>query len=151
MSCVVANQSVLYHLYADDTQPYISFSADNSKSSFYRLQQCLISLQDWMTTNKLKLNADKTEFLFIGHGRKKEAVQEHLSTFPVTLLGNEIHPSKATKNLDIILDENFNFRTRINNVCRVSYYHIRGLRRIRKHLKNGSSQVPSVCPCVQAA
>ena len=30
--------------------------------------------------------------------------------------------------------ENFNFSTRINNVCKLSYYHIRDLRRIRKPL-----------------
>ena len=48
---------------------YISFSADNSESPVYRLQQCLISVQDWMTTNKLKFNPDKTEYFFIGHER----------------------------------------------------------------------------------
>ena len=66
----IASQSVPHHPYADGTQLYISFSADNSEFSFYRLQlQCLVSLQDWMTTNKLKLNPNKTEFLLIGHER----------------------------------------------------------------------------------
>ena len=55
LSRAIASQSVPHHLYADDTQLYISFSADNSESSFYGLQQCLVSVQDWMTTNKLKL------------------------------------------------------------------------------------------------
>ena len=31
------------------------------------LQNCLVSVQDWMFTNKLKLNQDKTEFLLIGN------------------------------------------------------------------------------------
>ena len=29
------------YLYADDTHLYISFSADNTESFFYRLRQCL--------------------------------------------------------------------------------------------------------------
>lgn len=131
LSHVIANQSVPHHLYADDTQLYISFSADDSESSLYRLQQCLISVQDWMTTNKLKLNPDKTEFLLIGHERQRI---KYLSMFPVTLIGNETRPSKTAKILGIVFDENFNFRTHINNVCKLSYYHIRDLRRIRKHL-----------------
>ena len=107
-----------------------SFTADNSESSFYRLQQWLITVRDWMTTNKLKLSPEKTEFLLIGHERQR---LKYFSTFPITLLRSEIRPSKTAKNLGIVFDENFNFRTHINNVCKLSYYHIRDLRRIRKH------------------
>ena len=131
LSRVMPSQSVPHDLYADDTQLYISFSADNSESSFYRLQQCLVSIQDWMTTNKLKLNPNKTEFLLMGHERQRF---NYLSMFPVSLLGSETHPFKTVRNLGIVFDENFNFRTHINNVCKLSYYHIRDLHRIRKHL-----------------
>ena len=84
-----------------------------------------------MTINKLKLNPNKTEFLLIGHERQR---LKYLFMFPVTLLGSETDPSKTVRNLDILFEENFNFRTHINNVCKLSYYHIRDLRRIRKHL-----------------
>ena len=117
LSCVIANQSVPRHLCTADTQLYVSFSPDNSESSFCHLQQCLISVQDWMTTNKLKLSADKTEFLLIDHERQRI---KYLSTFPVTVLGNETHPSKTAEDLGIVFDENFNFRTHINNVCKLS-------------------------------
>ena len=133
LSRVTANQSVPHHLYADDAQLYISFSADNSESSFYRLQQCLISVQDWTTA----INPDKTGFFLIGHQRQRI---KYLSMFPVTLLGNETHPSKSAKSLGIVFDENFNFRNHINNVCKSSYCHIRDLRRIRKHLNLDQAQ-----------
>ena len=100
LSCVIANQSVPHHLYADGTWLYISFSADNSESSFYHLQQCLISVRDSMTTNKLKLNPSKTELLLIG--REHQRIK-YLFTFPVTLLGNETHPSKLLKILVLCL------------------------------------------------
>ena len=99
--------------------------------SFYHLQQCLVSIQDWMTTNKLKLNPNKTDFLLIGHERQRLI---YLSMFPVALLGSETHPPKTVRNLDIVFDENFNFRTHINNVCKLAYYHIHNLRRFSKHL-----------------
>ena len=84
-----------------------------------------------MTINKLKLNPDKTEFLLTGHECQR---LKYLSMFPVTLLGSETHPSKTAKNIDIVFDEKCNFRTHVNNVFKLSYYHIRDLGRIRKHL-----------------
>ena len=124
----------------------ISFSADNSESSFYRLQQCLISVQDWMTANKHELNPDKTDFLLIGHERQRI---KYLSIFPVTLLASETHSSKTAKNLGIVFDENFNFRTHNNNVCKLSYYHIRVLRRTRKHLNLDQAKCLA-CPLVSS-
>ena len=98
--CVIASQSVPHHLYPDDTQLHVSFSADNSGSSFHRLQQCLVSVQDWMTTNKLKLNPNKTEFLLIGHERQR---LKYLSMFPVTLLGSQTHHPKLLEILILCL------------------------------------------------
>ena len=62
--CMTANMisghAIPHHLYADDSQLYVSFA-----SSLNALQSCLASVQSWMSTNKLKVNPDKTEFLFI--------------------------------------------------------------------------------------
>ena len=81
----------------------------------------------WLPTN-LKLNPDKIEFLLIGHECQRI---KYLSTFPITLLGNETHPLKTAKYLDIVINENFNFRT----FAKFLTPHIRDLRRIRNHLK----------------
>ena len=42
------------HLYADDSQLYVSFSTKNSSSAFLHLQKCVDSAQNWMLWNKLK-------------------------------------------------------------------------------------------------
>ena len=54
------------HLYAGDTQVHNSFNASSFKDSIHNLQNSLVTVQDWMYNNKLKLNPDKTEFLVIG-------------------------------------------------------------------------------------
>ena len=119
LSRVIASQSVPHHLYADDTQLYISFSADHSESSFYRLQQFLVSVQDWMTTNKLKLNANKTEFLLIGQSLSLEVRLTHRKLLEILVLC-----LMRILILGLISAMFANF----------SCYHIRDLRRIRKHL-----------------
>ena len=102
-----------------------------------------------MTTNKLKLNPNKTEFLLIGHELQR---LKYLSMFPVTLLGSETHPSKTVRNLGVVSDENFNFRTHLNNACKLSYYHNHPRpAQNQKTFEPGPSQVPSVCSCVQSA
>ena len=53
-----------FHLYADDTQLYIPFSCNDDLSlndSMKRIENCLSDIDACMTTNKLKLNKDKTE------------------------------------------------------------------------------------------
>ena len=64
-----------------------------------------------MSTNKLKLNPDKTEFLLIGNERQRN---KYLSMFPIELLGVETYPAKSAHNLGVIFDKNFNFRSHIS-------------------------------------
>mgnify|MGYP001813391687 CR=1 FL=1 len=123
--------SIPHQLYADDTQLYISFSTDDSTVSLHRLQDCLSREQHWMFQNKLKLNPDKTEFLLIGNERQRG---KYSTLFPISLMGVETMPSKSVKNLGATFDQNFNFKSHISKLCSSCYYHIRDLRRIRKHI-----------------
>ena len=55
-----------FHLYADDTQLYTTFSCDDKDdltTTISRIESCLVDITNWMTSNKLKLNTDKTELL----------------------------------------------------------------------------------------
>ena len=91
-----------------------------------------------MSTNKLKLNPDKTEFLLIGNDRQRS---KYLSIFPIELLGLETYPAKSARNLAVIFDKNFNFRSHISAICSSCIYHIRDLRRIRRHLNLKSAKL----------
>ena len=65
LSSLISGHAIPHHLYADDSQLYVSFSSGNSSAELSGLQSCLASVQSWMSTNKLKLNPDKTKFLLI--------------------------------------------------------------------------------------
>ena len=69
LSSLVSGHAIPHHLYADDSQLYVSFSLGDSAAALNGLQSCLASVQSWMSTNKLKLNPDKTEFFLIGNER----------------------------------------------------------------------------------
>ena len=92
-----------------------------------------------MSTNKLKLNPDKTEFLFIGKERQRG---KYLSMFPIELVGVKTNPAKSARNLGVIFEEKkFTFRSHISIVCNSCFYHMRALRHIRRHLDLDSAKL----------
>ena len=87
LSSLVSGHAIPHHLYADDSQLYVSFSSGDSAATLNGLQSCLASLQSWMSTKNLKLNPDITEFLLIGN---EWQWSKCLSMFPIELLGFKI-------------------------------------------------------------
>ena len=84
-----------------------------------------------MKNSKLKLNADKTEFLIIGTSTQRAKLN---GFFPTHILSQSITPAASVFNLGVTFDENFNFKQHISKTCRCCFYHIRDLRRIRRFL-----------------
>ena len=136
LSSMIFEHAIPHHLYADDNQLYVSFASGDPAATLNGLQPCLASVQSWMSTNKLKLNPDKTEFLLVGNERQRSK-----SMFPIELLGVKTNPAKSARNLGVIFDKNFTFRSHISVVCSSCFYHMRDLRRIRRHLDLDSAKL----------
>jgi len=65
-STLVSSLSLNHHLYADDTQLFLSFHPSDFHSNISHLQNALQQISSWMTAKLLTLNSSKTEFLLIG-------------------------------------------------------------------------------------
>ena len=135
---MICEHAIPHHLYADDSQRYVSFASGDSAKALNDLQSCLASVQSWMSTNKLKLNPDKTEFLLIVNEQQRS---KYLSMFPIELLGVKTNPAKSARNLGVIFDKKFAFRSHISAVCSSYFYHMWDLRCIRRHLDLDSAKL----------
>ena len=132
LSNIIKNsEDVNHHLYADDTQVFNALNQSNFTKSFKNLQNCLVSVQNWMFSNKLKLNPDKTEFMLIGNQCHRNKL---LDNFPADILGNSLNPAQFARNLGVTFDADLNFQRHIQNITKSCNYHIRDFRRVRKHL-----------------
>ena len=73
VGCIMCRHVVSYHMYAHDSQVYITFkSADLEDLEIARgtLEQCIVDVNNWMLQNNLKLTQDKSE-LIVTHAKQR--------------------------------------------------------------------------------
>jgi len=94
-----------------------------------KLEACINDICQWMASNELKLNQDKTELL-IRHSRY--CFCPSLSCLRVGDV--EVVPVKAASNLGVVFDDTMSFKSPITDVWKSSFYHLGNISRIRKYL-----------------
>ena len=126
-SIIHSHISINYPFYADETQLYITLSPANFSHSIQKLKNCLNDIQNFMFTNKLKLNPNKTEFILVGSKSNRKQLLPHC---PINILGNQVSSAQSVRNLGVVLDSNFTFSDHVPQVIKSTRVHARDLYRI---------------------
>ena len=63
LSAIAQKHGVSIHLYADDTQLYVSCDPTDIEAAMAQMEGCIKEIRMWMAQNNLKLNDTKTEYL----------------------------------------------------------------------------------------
>jgi len=63
---IIAQTGLTGHRYADDTQLYISAPASSASTTVHQFVACVEAIDAWMRSNRLKMNADMTQLIWLG-------------------------------------------------------------------------------------
>ena len=133
LSKIISSHNLQYRFYADDTQVYISFDAQQPSSFHHGLnvmEKCIHEIKAWMNVNMLKLNEDKTEVLFIASPHFQKSIEGS------SLLVNQtsVSRTKSARNIGVIFDDQMLLQEHISSKCKASLFHLRNIGLIRKFL-----------------
>ena len=124
VSAIIKRHGLWSHWYADDTHVYFYCKPDEVDSLAQKFAARSDELCAWMRSSRLKLNADKTECMWMN-------TRQRQPTFTVKYLAVEgpiIVPINGALNLGVFFDCNLNLKQHIFNMCRTCYFQLRQLR-----------------------
>lgn len=105
---IIDHHAVSRKIFADDTELYKVMKRDpeSSKETIACVQACCQEIKHWMSTNKLKLNDEKTEAILCG---SKSNVEK--SVVKSVIVGDaEITFSNSVRNLGLIMDNQLSIK-----------------------------------------
>ncbi len=120
---IISSFKISCHCYADDIQLYIYFSPDRLEK-LSLLQNCLTSINKWMSENVLQLNNDKTEVMIIAPDNITTKIRQVVG-------GLSSSDSSEIRNLAVIFDRSVCLKNHVKSVVRSCIFHLRYIAKIR--------------------
>ena len=139
-------KGIKFHFYANDSQVYVHLSKKNASAAFEKLNRCLDDVKEWMSTTKLKLNPDKTEFVISGLKRQRDKLK---ACFPIDILGSPLCPVDSVKNLVVWFDSDFSLSKHVQNVCKSCFVEVCDFRHVSRFLTHVSVLVANALVSIQ--
>ena len=119
------------HIFADDTQLYISFQHCDVLECVSSIEHCLRHIKLWMSNNFLKINEGKTQFMIITPQSSNCTI---LSDVCISFGGSTIFPSITGTNLGVTFDSAMSFNAHINSLTSKGYFYMNNFYRIADKL-----------------
>ena len=93
---IMKDHTLSYHVYADDTQLYMSFQVGSHSTAVAQIEKCVSDIKSWMNSNWLQLNDSKSEVLLFSSKTNLKYVP---STFNILVGNDQIPVSTSARNI----------------------------------------------------
>ena len=127
---VLRTLGVGYHLYADDTQVYISIEPEKLQEGVARMEECVRHIRAWMSQHNLKMNEEKTEFLVLSN--------RHVGTLidipALDVCGHLVTASRTAKNIGVVMDPHMHMDAHVTKICQSAYRQLYCIAKLRQYM-----------------
>ena len=123
------------HGYADDLQ--ICGHCDTGQTGHLTstFSNCVNEVKNWISSNRLCLNPDKTKLIWLASSRRLDQCPEG----PLLVSGAHVKPSMKVRDLGVYIDFDLSLSSHICQVTSTCFYNIRQLRLVRRSLTEETS------------
>ena len=111
---IASDLSLGIHCYADDGQLYIFDKSGNADSMISKVTVCISEIDKWMSSNRLKLNSEKKQFIWLGSARQLQKV----TVDSITLAGSTLSFQSSVHDLGVLIDNRLSMCDHVQRACR---------------------------------
>ena len=121
LGAILRPHNIGYHIYADDTQLYISFKCKDPLESLTKLNKCISDIRGGMIKNKLKINDSEREFIIF----LSQLLKQNFSDLSISVGDTQVAPSSKVRDLLVVFDQYLTFHDHISGICKSIHFHLR--------------------------
>ena len=135
LTTLLQKHNIHHHLYADDTQLYITFPPTDHTQALARMEACVQDAKAWLCDNGLMMNDNKSQAIVI----RSSSLRTPTSLTRVNICGQLVDTSPVIRDLGFTIDNNLTMTSQVASVCRSAYYYLSRIAKIRDSIS------PTVC------
>ena len=127
-----------HHLYADDTQLYVTFPPTDHMQAVARMEACIQGAKTWLCDNGLVMNENKSEAIVI----RSPSLRTPITFSRINICGQFVDTSAVIRDLGFAIDTHLLKASQVSNICRGAYYNLSRIAKIRDSLTTSAGADP---------
>ena len=133
---LVESNHLCPHLYASDTQIYAVCHPTGTTQLQQQMSACIDDVAMWMRSNRLQLNAAKTEVICCSSSRR----QDQIPHVALTVGNDSVVPASSVRYLGIYIDSDASMKTHISRTVSSCFAVLRQIRSISRSVSQQTLQ-----------
>ena len=129
-----------YHLYADDTQLYISGKVSEVVNLIQKMNRDLDKISEFSVNNFLKLNEGKSKYIIIGSRSNIKKINDMRLPY-ISINNKPIEREIVVKNLGILFDQYMSWENEVSKCISNGYFKLRQAYRFKNFLSSKSKKL----------